>query len=257
MLIDSHCHLSFNAFDEDRAQVVTRAKEAGLVAFINPGTNLTDSQQVLALAEKIPELYAAVGVHPNDAAGFDEAVLAQLRELAAHPKVVAIGEIGLDYYRDHSPREVQCQVFREFMGIAKESGKPIIVHTRSAWDDVMKILREESDTKMQGVFHCFSGDSARAQELVAMGFHISFTGVITFKNTRAGEALEAVPLERLLLETDCPFMAPVPHRGKRNEPAYVRLVLERVAEILGRPADELDRITEANTRTIFNLPEPV
>jgi TatD DNase family protein len=252
-LVDTHVHLDFAEFDADREDVLRRAKEVDVTRFVNVGVDLDSSRKSVALAEQHDCVYAAVGVHPHDAKTATPKVIEEIRALLGHPKVVAIGEIGLDYHRDYSPREMQRQVFREFIRVAKESGQPVIVHTRNAWDDVMKILREENGSEMQGVFHCFSGDSARAQELIAKGFHISFTGVITFKNSRAVELLEEVSLERLLLETDCPFMAPVPHRGRRNEPGYVRLIAQKVAEVKKVTVAEVADATTANALRLFGM----
>jgi TatD DNase family protein len=262
-LIDSHCHLNFNAFDEDRLDVIARAKAEGVVAFINPGTNLQDSRQIIALAEEIPELYAAVGVHPNDAAAFDQAALAQLRELAAHPKVVAIGEIGLDYYWDEAPRPVQRRVFEQQLALAKEIGKPVIIHQRDSAADTMDVLRQwaaDGTHPVDGhhpglVLHSFSGDQAMAEEAIDLGFYIGLSGPVTFKNARdLPDIVAALPPERLLVETDSPFLSPHPFRGKRNEPARVKLVAEKVAELQNLPFDEMSRRLTENTISLFKLP---
>jgi TatD DNase family protein len=257
MLIDSHCHLNFNAFDEDRPDVVARAKAEGVVAFINPGTNLQDSQQIIVLAEEIPELYAAVGVHPNDAAAFDQAALAQLRELAGHPKVVAIGEIGLDYYWDEAPRPVQRRVFEQQLALAKEIGKPVIIHQRDSAVDTMDVLRQwGANGDHPGlVLHSFSGDQAMAEEAIDLGFYIGLSGPVTFKNARELPGIVAsLPPERLLIETDAPFLSPHPFRGKRNEPARVKLVAERVAELQNLTLAETSRRLTENTISLFKLP---
>ncbi|MBN1994232.1 MAG: TatD family hydrolase [Anaerolineae bacterium] len=256
MLIDSHCHLSFNTFDEDRDQVVARAKEAGITAIVNPGINVADSRQVVALAQKIPELYAAVGVHPNDAAGFDEAALAQLRQLADHPKVVAIGEIGLDYYWDAAPRPAQRRVFEQQLALALELNKPVIIHQRDSAADTMAVLRQWS---MKGdhpglVLHSFSGDPAMAEEAIELGFYIGITGPVTFKNARDLPGIVAwLPPERILVETDAPFLSPHPFRGKRNEPARVKLIAERVARLRHLSLAEMSACLTNNTVTLFNL----
>jgi TatD DNase family protein len=263
MLIDSHCHLNFNAFDQDRAQVIARAQEAGVVAFINPGTNLDDSRQVVALAEEFPELYAAVGVHPNDAAVFNETALAQLRELAGHPKVVAIGEIGLDYYWDEAPRPVQRRVFEQQLELAREIGKPVIIHQRDSAADTMDVLRQWAkgarhpvdDHHLGLVLHSFSGDQAMAEEAIALGFYIGISGPVTFKNERNLPGIVAsLPPERLLVETDAPFLSPHPFRGKRNEPARVKLVAERVADLQNLTLAEMSRRLTENTKLLFKLP---
>ncbi|MBN1220213.1 MAG: TatD family hydrolase [Anaerolineae bacterium] len=257
MLIDSHCHLNFNAFDEDRADVVQRAKAAGIVAFINPGTDLAGSRQIISLAEEIPELFAAVGVHPNDATSFDEATLAQLRELAGHSKVVAIGEIGLDYYWDKTPRPVQRRVFEQQLALAKEMGKPVIIHQRDSAADTMAVLRQwAADGPHPGlVLHSFSGDQAMAAEAIELGFYIGVSGPVTFKNARDLPGLVALlPPERILVETDAPFLSPHPFRGRRNEPAWVKLVAERIAELHNLSLAEMSRRLTENTRALFKLP---
>jgi TatD DNase family protein len=256
MLIDSHCHLNFNAFDEDRAEVLARAAEAGVIAIINPGTNLEDSRQIVAMAEATPNLYAAVGFHPNDVADFNQPALAELRDLAAHPKVVAIGEIGLDYYWDEAPRPVQQQVFEQQLALAREIDKPVIIHQREAAADMMAILRLWSKGQAHPglVLHSFSGDMQMAEEAVELGFYIGITGPVTFKNAHnLPEIVAALPAERLLIETDAPFLSPHPFRGKRNEPARVKLVAERVAALQGVSLSEMgDQLTQ-NTILLFRL----
>ena len=257
MLIDSHCHLNFNAFDEDRTQVIARAKTEGIVAFINPGTNLDDSRQVVALTEEFPELYAAVGVHPNDAATFDESALTQLRELAGHPNVVAIGEIGLDYYWDEAPRPVQRRVFEQQLALAREIGKPVIIHQRDSAADTMDVLRQWGARGDHPglVLHSFSGDQAMAEEAIALGFYIGLSGPVTFKNARElPDIVASLPPERLLVETDAPFLSPDPFRGKRNEPARVKLIAERVADLQNLTLAEMSRCLVENTISLFKLP---
>lgn len=258
MLIDSHCHLNFNAFDDDRAEVLARAAEAGVVALINPATNLGDSRQIVTMSEQIPNLFATVGVHPNDAGGVDEVTLEQLHQLAQHPRVVAIGEIGLDYYWDSAPRPVQQQVFEQQLALAKTVGKPVIIHQRDAAADTMAILRRWAAAGDHPglVLHSFSGDLAMAKEALALGFYIGISGPVTFKNARdLPEIVAAVPLNRLLVETDAPFLTPHPFRGKRNEPARVKLIAEKIAELRGLPFIELSRQLTANTVKLFGLPE--
>lgn len=257
MLIDSHCHFNFNAFDEDRAEVLARAKAAGVLALINPGTDLDDSRQIVALAETNPNLYAAVGFHPNDAANFDETALAELRILTSHPKVVAIGEIGLDYHWDKAPRPVQWEVFEQQLALAKEVSKPVIIHQREAAADTMAVLREWGAGQHHPglVLHSFSGDRVMAEEALALGFYLGVSGPVTFKNARdLPEIVIASPLERLLVETDAPFLAPHPFRGKRNEPAYVKLVAERMAALKGLSTAEMSRRLTENTLALFRLP---
>lgn len=254
MLIDSHCHLNFNTFEADRAEVLARAEAAGITAIINPGINLENSREVVALAEQYPQVYAAIGFHPNDAAKCDEAALVELRRLASHPKVVAIGEIGLDYYWDESPRPVQQRVFEEQLALAKELDKPVIIHQREAAVDTMAILRQWGAAQQHPelVLHSFSGDQAMAEEAIALGFYIGISGPITFKNARDLPGIvAALPVNRLLVETDAPFLTPHPYRGKRNEPAYVKLIAERVAAIKQLSLVDMSRILTENTLTLF------
>lgn len=257
MLIDSHCHLNFDAFADDRSEVLARARAAGIIAIINPATNLADSRQIVKMAAKIPELYAAVGFHPNEAGDFDDSAVAQLRELAGQPKVVAIGEIGLDYYWDETPRPAQRRVFEQQLALAREVGKPVIVHQREAAADTMAVLRQwAAEPDRPGlVLHSFSGDLAMAAEAVELGFYIGVTGPVTFKNGRELPGIVvALPPERLLVETDAPFLSPHPFRGKRNEPARVSLVAERIADLRGVTLAELSRQLTQNTISLFNLP---
>jgi TatD DNase family protein len=263
VLIDTHAHLDFSQFDADRQEVITRAQEAGVEIIVNAGAGLEASQAGVTLAETHPQVYAAVGIHPHEAKTLNEDVLEELRTLAQHPKVVAIGEIGLDYYRDRSPRPVQRQAFQRQLALAGELGNPIIVHDREAHKDVMNMLRQWVQGSHQlsaisrqpvGVMHCFSGDLAMAQEVIEMGFYISIPGPVTFTNARRlPELVRALPLERLVIETDCPYLTPHPHRGKRNEPAYVRLVAEAIAQIRGIPLEQVAHITTANARALFGL----
>lgn len=257
MLIDSHCHLNFNAFDEDRPDVLSRAAEAGIVAIINPATNLDDSQQIVTMAEERPNLYAAIGFHPNDATGFDESALDQLRDLANHPKVVAIGEIGLDYYWDKVPRPIQQQAFERQLALAREVDKPVIIHQRESGEDTMAVLRQwgRGQDHPGLVLHSFSGDMAMAEEANNLGFYIGISGPVTFKKARdLADIVAAMPPDRLLAETDAPFLSPHPFRGKRNEPARVKLIAERIADLQKLPFAEMSRILTANTISLFKLP---
>ncbi|MDX1520609.1 MAG: TatD family hydrolase [Anaerolineae bacterium] len=256
MLIDSHCHLNFNAFDQDRAEVIDRAKVEGIGAFINPGTTVDDSRQIVALADEIPELYVAIGVHPNDAAGFNDETMSHLRELSQAPKVVAIGEIGLDYYWDEAPRPVQREVFERQLTLAGELGKPVIIHQRESAADTMAVLRSwaAAQTHPGVVLHSFSGDLAMAEAALELGFYIGISGPVTFKNAKGLPGIvAAVPVDRLLVETDAPFLTPHPFRGKRNEPARVKLVAEKVAVIKELPFDEMCRHLTENTVRLFGL----
>lgn len=260
-LIDTHAHLDHEWFDEDRDDVVRRALAAGVGAIITIGADLPSSEAAVRLAERYPSVYAAVGIHPHDAKTADEAAYARLKELAAHPKVVAIGEIGLDYYYDYSPRDVQRSVFIRQLQLAREVGLPFVVHCRDASEDVMAILREHGQG-LPGLLHSFTGSPAMAEECLAMGYYISVGGMLTFKNAGAvREAVAVVPLERIVLETDAPYLAPVPLRGRRNEPAYVRHVADFLAKERGLNPAEVARVTTANARRFFRLPprppEPV
>ena len=256
-LIDSHCHLNFETFEADRPEVLDRARQAGIRAIINPGTTLDDSRQVVALAQQIPELYAAIGVHPNEAGRFEAGTLAALKELAALPRVVAIGEIGLDYYWDEAPRPVQRRVLEQQLDLARELDLPVIIHQRDAAADVMAVLRAWAAAgPLPGlVLHSFSGDLAMAEEATGLGFYIGISGPVTFKNARDLPGIvTAAPANRLLVETDAPFLSPHPFRGKRNEPARVKLVAERIAGLRGLAPEEMSRQLAANTVALFRLP---
>ncbi len=253
-LTDTHTHLDFPQFDGDRERVIERAATAGVRAIVDVGTDLASSLAAVALAEAYPQIYAAVGVHPHDAKTLTRETLEELRALAGHPKVVAIGEIGLDFYRDLSPREKQRQAFQQQLALASEVGKPVIIHDRQAHQEVMAILRRwvESSHQPVGVLHCFSGDLAMAQEAIELGFYISIAGPVTFKNARRlRQLVRQLPLEKLLVETDCPYLTPHPHRGKRNEPAYVKLVAQEVARLKGMSLEEIARITSNNAQALF------
>ena len=273
MLIDTHAHLDMHQFDADRDEVIARAREAGVSRIITIGIDVESSHTAIALAEQYDSIYATVGLHPHSAATASAETWAELRRLARHPRVVAIGETGLDFYRDLSPRDDQRQAFQQQLALARELGKPIIVHDREAHKDVMNMLRQWVREGYQpsaishrpsaishqpvGVMHCFSGDLAMAREVIEMGFYISIPGPVTFTNARRlPELVRALPLERLLIETDCPYLTPHPHRGKRNEPAYVRLVAEAIARIRGIPLEQVARITTANARALFGLESP-
>lgn len=254
MLIDTHTHLDSRKFDGDRAEVIQRAFASGVERIVNIGFNRETIPTTMELAESHEHIYAAVGWHPQDAATMRPEDLDWLEELCRHPKVVAIGEIGLDYYWDTSPREVQQQVFREQIRLARRVGKPVVIHNREAHADVVRLLKEENAAEVGGIMHCFSGSWEIARECLNMDFHISFGGPVTFKNAvRPKEVLARVPLDRLLLETDCPYLTPHPHRGKRNEPAYVRFVAEGAAEIKGTEVQEIIGITGQNAIKLLGI----
>ena len=256
-LTDTHTHLDFPHFDGDRERVIERAATAGVRAIVDVGTDQASSQAAVALAEAYPQIYAAVGVHPHDAKTVTKEVLEKLGALASHPKVVAIGEIGLDFYRDLSPRDKQRQAFQQQLALASEIGKPVIIHDRDAHSEVMAILRRwiEGGHQPAGVLHCFSGDLTMAQEAIELGFYISIAGPVTFKNARSlRELVRQLPVEKLLVETDCPYLTPHPHRGKkRNEPAYVKFVAQEVARVKGLSLEEVARVTSDNAQALFAL----
>ncbi len=262
-LTDTHAHLDFSQFDEDRDQVIDRATNEGVTRIVTVGFDLDSSSQAVALANRHANLWACVGVHPHEAHQVNPEVLNSLRELSRRHKVVAVGEIGLDYYRDRSPRDVQRRVFRQELDLAAETGKPVVVHDRAAHEDVMHIIRtwakaiSASDTELQpplGVVHCFSGDLTMAGELLQLGFYISVAGPVTFPNARRlHELVSRLPLERLLIETDCPFLSPHPYRGKRNEPVNVKLIAQRIADIKDMPLGKVSQITTANACRVFRL----
>lgn len=254
MLIDSHAHLNAPQFDEDRQEVIERAREHGISRIINVGFNRETIPTSLALAEQYDFIYTTVGWHPTDAIDMRPGDLEWIEELCRHPKVVAIGEIGLDYYWDTSPKDVQQQVFRDQIRLARKLGKPIVIHNRDAHHDVVQILREEKAAEVGGVMHCYSGSWETAKQCLDMNFYISFGGPVTFKNAKQPkEVLEKVPLDRLLIETDAPYLAPHPFRGKRNESSYVRLVAETAAEIKGISLEDLGYATSQNAMKLFGL----
>ncbi len=251
-MFDSHAHLNDEQFAMDLPDVLRRADEVGIEGIINIGFDLASSQRAVALAEEHAKLYAVVGVHPHDAVTMDADVCRQLETMAAHPKVVALGETGLDYYYDHSPRDTQAAVFREHFQLARELGKPLVIHSRDAAADTMAVIQDNADVAC--VLHCYSGSLEMAEQYLALGHVISFAGPITFKNaSRVRKVAAGVPLERTLIETDCPYLAPVPYRGKRNEPSYVLKVAEQLAELHNVSLDEVIRQTTANTKTFFGI----
>lgn len=256
MLIDTHAHLDSARFDNDRELVLERAKEAGVERILNVGFNRETIPSTISLAEAHDSIYAIVGWHPVDSIDMQPQDLDWIRELSSHPKVVAIGEIGLDYHWDTSPKDVQHRVFREQIRLAKEVNKPIVIHNRDAHEDIVRILKEERADEVGGVMHCFSGSWETAKLCLDMNFYISFGGPVTFKNARVPkEVMERVPIDRILIETDAPYLAPHPYRGKRNESAYVRMVAEAAAEIKGITLEEIAKITTRNAELCFRLPQ--
>lgn len=251
-MIDSHAHLNDPAFASDLAEAVARAKDVGVHTVINVGYDLPSSRRAVELTNAYPGLWAVVGVHPHDAKTWSPQVRAAIKELAKHPKVVAIGEAGLDYYYDNSPRDQQREVFREQLSLAKEVGLGVVIHSREATQDTLEIVREFPQVSC--LLHCYSGSWETAQIYQDMGHYFSFGGPITFNNAnRLREVVAKIPLDRVLLETDCPYLTPHPHRGKRNEPAYLVHTAEKLGEIYGRTTEEIARVTEENTRRFFSL----
>lgn len=254
MLIDTHTHLDAHQFDEDRAEVIERARAAGVHKLINIGFNRETIPTTMALAEQYDFIYAVVGWHPVDSINMLPGDLDWIASLCDHSKVVGIGEIGLDYHWDTSPKGVQQRVFREQIQLARQKKKPIVIHNRDAHEDVVRLLIEEDAKDVGGVMHCYSGSWETAKRCLDMNFYISFGGPVTFKNARVPkEVLANVPLDRLLIETDAPYLAPHPHRGKRNESAFVRLVAETAAEITGKSVDEIAKITTENAMKCFGI----
>lgn len=258
-LIDTHCHLDWKAFDPDRAAVIERAAQAGVTRMISIGVDVASSRRAIEIAEAHAAVYAAVGVHPNDGGGFDTAQLREIRSLAQHPKVVAIGEIGLDHYWRQVDPATQVRVFRAQLDLAAELHKPIIVHSRDAAPEVLAILEEHfarHAPRVTGTLHSYFDDLSIAQRAFAIGFYIGITGPITFKKSeREREIVKQVPLERLLIETDAPFLTPVPHRGERNEPAYVQHIAALLAQVRGQSLEEVAQQTTHNAKKLFGWDE--
>jgi TatD DNase family protein len=245
-LVDTHCHLDDAKFDEDREQAIERAVAAGVTRLmaIGTGNGPPDLAVAVRLADLYPFIYATIGVHPHDASKATGETFDRLRELAAHPKVLAVGEIGLDYHYDFSPRDVQLSVFERQLALAAEAEKPIVIHTREAWEDTLAAV---AALPHGGIMHCFTGDAAQARQALDRGFHLSFGGVLTFPKAESlREAARLAPDDRILVETDCPYLAPVPHRGKRNEPAFVVDTVRRLAEVRGTTPENIAQLTTRN-----------
>lgn len=254
MLFDSHAHIDDSRFDSDRLETIERARENGVTGIINIGADMASSARSIALAQAHKGIYAAVGIHPHDAKAAVDADYDQMAQwVGSEAKVVAIGEIGLDYYYDLSPRDVQQDVFIRHIDLARQLGKPIIIHDRDAHGDVMNIIKKEAKGII-GVFHCYSGSLEMAKEVLKLGFYVSFAGPVTFaKSTKLKEIAAAVPLERLLVETDSPYLTPHPHRGRRNEPAHVRLVAEEIARLRGLSLEAVAEATTNNVKQLFHI----
>jgi hydrolase, TatD family len=254
MLFDTHVHLNDTQFGGDLEEVLERARQNGVQYMTIVGFDRPTIRRALELAEQYEGMYAAIGWHPVDAIDCTEEDLLWIEELCRHPKVVAIGEIGLDYHWDKSPKEIQKELFRKQIHLAKRVGLPIVIHNREATEDVLTILREEGADEVGGIMHCFSGSAETVKTCLDLNFYISFGGPVTFKNAKKPkEAAKVVPLDRLLIETDCPYLAPHPYRGKRNEPAYVRLVAREIAELKGISEEEVARLTTENAMRVFGI----
>lgn len=254
MLFDTHVHLNADQFQEDIEEVIERALATGIKYMVVVGFDRPTILKAIELAENYDFLYASVGWHPVDAIDMKEEDLVWLEELSEHPKVVALGEMGLDYYWDKSPKEIQKEVFRKQIQLAKKVKLPIIIHNRDATADIVEILKEENAGDVGGIMHCFSGSPEIAKECIKMNFYISLGGPVTFKNAKQPKKVaEEIPLDRLLIETDCPYLTPHPYRGKRNEPSYVKLVAEQIAEIKNVSFEEVSRITTENAKILFGI----
>jgi TatD DNase family protein len=255
-LIDSHAHVQMRQFNADRDKVIAAAFADGVTQMVAPGTDVPTSKLAIALAERYPgHIFAAVGTHPHDATTLTDAALAEQRELARSPHVVAIGEIGLDYYRNLSPHEAQRDAITRQFGLARELDLPVILHNRDSHADMIALLRSSEGQGLRGVFHCFIGDQAMARDALDLGFYLSFAGPVTFpKNTELAAVAAWAPLDRLLVETDCPYLTPTPFRGQRNEPRHVAQVARRIAELRSLPFDHFADTTAQNAARLFRLP---
>ncbi|HXX34156.1 MAG TPA: TatD family hydrolase [Thermodesulfobacteriota bacterium] len=254
MLIDSHAHLEMPEFRKDLEAVIQRAKESGVEYVFTVGTEKKDWKRALEIAESHPSIYAILGVHPHNAKEIDHQTYPMLRELCRNEKVKAYGEIGLDFFRNFSPRDLQLMRFREQIGLAKELGLPVVIHDREAHHETLEILKSERAKDCGGIIHCFSGDYGMAKACMDMGFYISIPGSVTFKNAESfREVVKRIPLDSLLVETDAPFLTPVPFRGKRNEPSYVRYTAQRMAEVKNISLEKVAEVTTQNAMRVYRL----
>ncbi len=255
IFVDSHTHLHFDSFEADRDAVIQRARQAGVGAILTLGTDWASSRCTLEIAQRYDFIFAAAGIHPSEAQRARSEDLRRIQHLAQnHPKIVAIGEIGLDFYRNNGPPENQYRVFRDMLLIARELDLPVVIHSRAAIREIEWFLQEEGFTRLKGVMHCFEGDTLDARFFLDLGMYISFAGNITYKDFSRSQVVKSVPLERLLLETDSPFLPPEPYRGQRNEPAQVKAVARKIAEIHRVSLDAVAQMTTHNARTLFRLP---
>lgn len=256
MLFDSHCHLTDERLSGEVDQVIARAREAGVTRMTTIGAEPDDFEPVIDLARRFDEVYAAIGIHPHIADRADQGIFERIAELTGEPRVVAIGETGLDYYYDNAPRAAQRKAFSRHVELAAELGFPVIVHSRSADADTAAVLRDAADAGVTGVLHCFSGDTDLFDTALETGWYISFAGIVTFRNFAGADLVRATPIDRLLIETDSPYLAPVPMRGKRNEPAFVRHTAEAIAAIRAEPFESIAETTTRNALTFYRIPDP-
>lgn len=264
-LVDTHCHLDFNVFNNDREEILFTARKNGIVRILNPAVDILSSQAIVKMVQKFEDIFAAVGVHPNDSSCWDEDSLRIIESLAGEKKVVAVGEIGLDYYRDRAPRDLQRRVFLKQLGLARSVGLPVVIHTRQSIPDALDILTDwlvdlksgnSALATRPGVLHSFSGSEQEANRAIELGFWIGITGPVTFKNApELQKVVAGLPVERLLIETDAPFMTPHPFRGQRNQPDRVRIIAERIAELQGTSLEKIANITTANAEKLFTWRE--
>lgn len=250
-MFDTHAHLTDPAFEHDLEQVIRNARDAGVTQILTVGLDIASSRSCVEITEKQTDVYAAIGIHP-ESAGVYTGDLNEIEELAVHPKVAAIGEAGLDYYRDYGPHLLQAELFRKHICLAKKVNKPLVIHTRKSYDAAMSILSDEDFHC--GVFHCFSADLNFAARVIEAGFYISFSGSITYEGKKLSDVASKLPKDKILIETDCPYLTPVPLRGKRNEPAFVQHVANKLASILAITIDEVDQLTTQNAKRLFRLP---
>lgn len=254
MFFDTHAHYDDERFDEDRAETIINAHKNGVSYILNASSDMSSVVESISLSQEYEFIYSAIGIHPHNVTDLNKGILSAISDFASNSKVVAIGEIGLDYYYDNSPKEVQKHWFAEQICMAKELSLPVIIHDRDAHEDCMKIIKRENAAQVGGVFHCYSGSLEMAQELIRNNFYISVGGSITFKNARKlPEVVKSIPLDKLLIETDCPYMTPEPFRGRRNDSSFIRLVAEKIADIKGISLEEVAKGTMKNAKDFFKI----